>query len=100
MQTPTGIDRYYARTCAQSISESITKFITLEGVDDDFAQAMAKTHRQEAWEQIEKLAELFGAELVEAEPESEPLDAEAIEAREASIEQAIIDAGRGHLVGS
>jgi len=63
----------------------------------------AENHlRQTAWKNLETLAALFGAELVEIEHEADepdPLDAETVAARNTDYEKGVIDAGRGHLIG-
>lgn len=94
--TPKGTNCCSAAYHAEKVAADMHTVYWLQGRDN--CGSVERHLRQEAWENLEKLAALFGAELVEIEQEPEPLDAETVAAREAATEQAIIDAGRGHLV--
>lgn len=92
---PTKIELCSASYHAGRINEDAHAAYWLEATN---GPDTAKHLRQDMWKSLEKLAKLFGAELVEIEPEAdepEPVDPETIAAREENYRAQMIDAGRG-----
>ena len=97
MKQPANIELCSVAYYAGNMAQNATAAYWCEGHEE--AEHTSQHLRKTVVEDLEKIAEIFGMELVEIEREPEPLDAETVAQRDESYRRQMIDAGRGGQLG-